>query len=111
MDPFGAGRHCTDLNPTSHISSTHYTGKYGARVRMNVVAHQKEKTRKREAGVERKQATDFKDAACYLLRLFRRKHGEKNYLREGVPGVTEILGKANSHFDPTQTGLGTAPSC
>ena len=27
----------------------------------------------------------------------------------GVPGVTGTLGKANSHFDPTQTGPGTAP--
>ena len=26
-----------------------------------------------------------------------------------VPGVTGTLGKANSHFDPTQTGSGTAP--
>ena len=26
-----------------------------------------------------------------------------------VPGVTGTLGKANSHFDPTQTGPGTAP--
>ena len=24
----------------------------------------------------------------------------------GVPGVTGTLGKANSHFDPTQTGRG-----
>ena len=24
----------------------------------------------------------------------------------GVPGVTGTLGKANSHFDPIQTGLG-----
>ena len=27
----------------------------------------------------------------------------------GVPGVTGTLEKANSHFDPTQTGSGTAP--
>ena len=27
----------------------------------------------------------------------------------GVPGVTGTLGKANSHFDPTQMGSGTAP--
>ena len=29
--------------------------------------------------------------------------------KRGVPGITVILGKANSHFDPTQTGSGTAP--
>ena len=34
----------------------------------------------------------------------RRKNGSRR-----VPGVTGTLGKANSHFDPTQTGLGTAP--
>ena len=44
-----------------------------------------------------------------LLRSFRRLHGEKMVCMRGVPGVTGTLGKANSHFDPTQTGSGTAP--
>ena len=76
---------------------------------MNVAAHQEkeknEKTGKRKAGVERRQA-DFKEAACYLLRWFRRLHGEKMVCMRGVPGATGTLGKANSHFDPTQTGRG-----
>ena len=44
-----------------------------------------------------------------LLRSFRGLHGEKMVCERGVPGVTGILGKANSHFNPTQTGLGTTP--
>ena len=34
---------------------------------------------------------------------------EAEVLVREVPGVTGTLGKANSHFDPTQTGSGTAP--
>ena len=41
-----------------------------------------------------------------LLRSFRVPHGEKMVCVRRVPGVTETLGKANSHFDPTQTGRG-----
>ena len=44
-----------------------------------------------------------------LLQSFRGLHGEKMVCVRGVPGVTGTLGKANSHFGPTQTGLGTAP--
>ena len=54
------------------------TGKYGARVRMNVTACQEEKTGKRDAE-ERKQSTDFKEAACcpsaVVQRAARRKNG------------------------------------
>ena len=56
---------------------------------MNVAARlekKNEETGKREAGEKRKQATDFKEAACCLLRSFWRQHGEK-------------FEKANSHFD------------
>ena len=41
-----------------------------------------------------------------LLWSFR---GQRNKKMKGVPGVTGMLGKSNSHFDPTQTGLGIAP--
>ena len=67
---------------------------------MNVAAHQEEKneeTGKRKEGGERKQA-DFKGL-----------HGEKMLCVRGVPGVTGTLGKTKSNFNPTQTGLGTAP--
>ena len=42
------------------------------------------------------------------LRAFRGLHGEKMLCVREVPGVTGTLGKANSHFNPTQTELGTA---
>ena len=48
---------------------------------MNVAAHQEkeknEKTGKRKAGVERRQA-DFKEAACYPFVVVWGLHGEKN---------------------------------
>ena len=44
-----------------------------------------------------------------FLRSFRGLHGEKMVCVRGVPGVTGTLGKANSHFDPTQTESGTTP--
>ena len=37
------------------------------------------------------------------------KRRRKLSKRVGVPGVARTLGKANSHFDPIQTGSGTAP--
>ena len=44
-----------------------------------------------------------------ILRSFRGLHGEKIICVRGVPGVTGTLEKANSHFNPIQTGLWTAP--
>ena len=76
---------------------------------MNVAAHQEkekdEKTGKRKAGVDRRQA-NFKEAACYPSAVVWGLHGEKMVCVRGVPGVTGTLGKINSHFDPTQTGRG-----
>ena len=45
-----------------------------------------------------------------LLRSIREQHSEKMVCVRGVPGVTGTLGKANNHFDTTQTGFGLAPS-
>ena len=79
---------------------------------MNVAAHQEkeknEKTGKRKAGVERRQA-DFEEAACYHSAVFHEAARLKIVCVRGVPGVTGTLGKDNSHFNPTQTELGTAP--
>ena len=78
---------------------------------MNVAAHQekeKTKTAKRKAGEKRRQATDFKEAVCCPSAVVQGKNGEKMICVTGVPGVTGTLGKANGHFDPTQTGSGTA---
>ena len=74
---------------------------------MNVAAHQEkeknEKTFKRKAGEDR---PILKRLRATLLRSFRRLHGEKMVCVRGVPGVTGTLRKANSHFDPIQTGWG-----
>ena len=79
---------------------------------MNIAAYQEkeknEKTGKREAGEERRQA-DFKETACYPSAVVQWAAQQKNGLCEGVPGVTKKLWKANCHFNPAQTGLRTAP--
>ena len=76
---------------------------------MNVAAHQEkeknEKTDKRKVGVERRQA-NLKRLRATLMRSFRGLHGEKMFCLRRVPGVTGTLGKANSHFDSTQTARG-----
>ena len=60
-------QHCTDL-PRQVTFPPH--AEDGARVGMNVIAHQEKeknketKTGKRKAGEGRRQATDFKEAAC-----------------------------------------------
>ena len=91
---------------------TKQTGKDGTRVRINVAAHQEkeknEKTGKRRAGEERRQA-DFKEAACYPSAVVQGAARQKMVCVRGVPWVTGTLGKAKSHFNPTQMGLGTAP--
>ena len=72
MDPFGASAALHRLAPPGHISSAHRARKDGARVGMNVTAHQEkegnEETKKGKRGAgekkKRKQATDFKEAVC-----------------------------------------------
>ena len=80
---------------------------------MNVAAHQeKEKNKKtgtRKAEEKRRQEIDFREAACCPTAVVHGKYGEKMVCVVGVHGVTGTLEKANSHFDPTQTGLGKAP--
>ena len=90
---------------------------------MSVAAHQEkqknEKTGKTEAGEERRQAKQrqekredrrptVKKLHAALLRSFREQHGVKMVCARGVPGVIGTLGRANSHFEPTQMGPGTA---
>ena len=74
---------------------------------MNVATHQEkeknEKTGKRKAGEGR---PILKGLLATLLWSFRGFHGEKMVCVRGVPTVTGTLGKANNHFDPTQTGRG-----
>ena len=76
---------------------------------MNIADHQdkekNEKTGKRKAGVERRQA-NFKEAACYPSAVVQGAAWPKNGLRERSARDNWALGKANSHFDPIQTGQG-----
>ena len=57
---------------------------------MNIAAHQKKekaKTAKRKAGEKGKQATEFKEAGCYLSAVVHGKNGEKMICVRVVTGV------------------------
>ena len=61
---------------------------------------------------ERKEKIEDRPILKRLRATFCGRSGaarQKMICVRGVPGVTGTLGKANSHFDQTQTGLGTAP--
>ena len=70
---------------------------------------EEKKTSKRRTEEEkkRKQATDFEGAACCPSAVVQ--GGSIAKKQRGAPGVTGTFGKANNHFDPTQTGSGTTP--
>ena len=74
------------------------------RIRKRIRRRARERQDKRED-----ESPILKRLRAALLRSFRGLHGEKMVCVGGVSGVTGTLGKANSHFDPTQTGSGTAP--
>ena len=63
----------------------------------------------RERQEKRDDRPILKKLRATLLRSFRGLHGEKMVCVRGVSGVTGTLGKTNSHFNPTQMGLRTAP--
>ena len=73
---------------------------------MNVAAHQQKKNEKIGKRENRRPISKMLRAA--LLRSFSGQHGEKIVCVRGVPGVTGTIEKPDSHFDPTQTGPGTA---
>ena len=78
---------------------------------MNVAAHQEkkknEKMGKRKAGEKRRQV-DLKKLRATPSTVVQGLHRKKMVCVRGVPGVTGTLGRANSHFDQTQMGFGTA---
>ena len=79
---------------------------------MNVAAHKEkknEKAGKRQAGEARKQTTNFKKATCCPSAVVQGAARRKMVCVRGMPGITGTLGKANNHFDQTQTESGTAP--
>ena len=63
----------------------------------------------RERQEKREDRSISKRLPATLLQSFRGLRGEKMVCVRGVPGVTGTLSNVNSHFDPTQTGSGTAP--
>ena len=79
---------------------------------MNIAAHQdkekNEKTDKRKAAEGR---PILKRLHATLLQSFRGLLGKKMVCVRGVPRITGTLRKANSHFNPSQMELGTAPPC
>ena len=72
--PISSKRSIALIRPPGYISNAHRAGKDGARVGMNVTAHQEkgenEETKKGKRGAEerkkkkRKQGTDFKEVVC-----------------------------------------------
>ena len=80
---------------------------------MNVTAHQEkeknEETKKSKRGAgekKRKPATNFKEAVCCPTAVVQGQHSQK--MKESLRGNWHPR-EANSHFDPIQTGPGTAP--
>ena len=78
---------------------------------MNVAAHQEKENTKAEKARGREKTGDrfLKKLRAALLRSFKGgSTAQKRVFVRRVPGGTGILEKANSHFDPIQTGSGTA---
>ena len=78
---------------------------------MNVTAHQEKEENQQTKTGKRKEKVKTGDRfkrSC-VLPFCGRSGGSIAKKLRGVPGVAETLGKSNSHFDPTQTGSGTAP--
>ena len=82
---------------------------------MNVADHQEkeknERTGKREAGEERKQANDFKKDVCCPFAVVQGQHGKKMVCKRRVLGVTENLREDQRPFRSNPNGSGTAPPC
>ena len=77
---------------------------------MNVVAHQekneKTKTGKRKAGEEKKQATDFKEAACCPSAVVQGAAGRKNSLCERNARDNLYPREGQQPFRPNPNGVG-----
>ena len=65
---------------------------------------QRRARKRQEKGEDRRPI--LKKLRVAHLRSFRRQQGEKIVCARGIFGVTRILGKVNSHADPTQSGVG-----
>ena len=81
MDPFGAGAALHCIAPPGHFSSANKVGKDGARVGINVTAHQeKKKNEETKTGKKRKRENRgliLKKLCAARLRLLRGQRSEK----------------------------------
>ena len=77
---------------------------------MNVSTHLEKEdentAKKRSRRREKSHVTDFKETVCFPVVVIRRVAQRKKDRMLGVSGVTGILGKAKSRFDPPHTGPG-----
>ena len=90
--------------PPDHISSAHLAGKDGARVRMNIVAHQeKEKNEETKMG---REETDFKEAACCPSVVIRGAEQRKNGLCKGSARSDWDSQEGQQPFLPNSNGAG-----
>ena len=80
---------------------------------MNVSVHQDKeknvKTRKRKAGEERRQETDFKETACCPSAVVQGQHGEKMGLCRGGARGNWDPREGQQPFRSNQTELRKAP--
>ena len=84
--------------------------KDGARIRTNVAVHQEkeknEKTIKRKAGEERRQSTDFKEAAYCPSAVVQAAAWQKNGLSEGSTRGNWDHREGQQPFRPNSNGVG-----
>ena len=66
--------------------------------------------RRRRKERQEKTGDQFQKGACCSSTFVQGAAGKKMVGAKRVLGVTGILGKANSHFDPTDIGSVAAPS-
>ena len=98
-------QHCNNL--LLHVTFAHTLTR--ARVWMNVAAHpekKNEKTGKREAEEERKQATDFKETLCCSSAVIQRAPRRKNDLCEGSARGNWDVREGQQPFRPNPKGIG-----
>ena len=116
MDSFGAGAALQRRTHPGHIPIAYLTRKGMARIRMNVATHQErkknEKMDKIEEEEERKQLTDFKEAASCPFAVVQGAARRENRLCEGSVfsrgGWDPLEGQQPFRLNPNGVGDRTA---
>ena len=108
MDPIEACAALHGLAPPRHISSAHRTRKDGARVGMNVTAHQeKEKNEETKKGKRKESGRPILKMLCAaLLRSFSGQQSEK--MKGSARGNWDSR-EGQQPFRPHPNGAGEAP--